>query len=160
MSDGSTLPAGHIASAPNLRAIPTNTEHMRTAPHAHAKGARGLPQRCTPAAGGARVPNRGQRRCAAVHPRAVNPGVCVICEPEPALRNEVATSLVDGYSGPSRCETPHTTPQCEQLLMGMIGFDIGRRPRGSGPRMQSYLVNALCKPIGADSKRTDFALAA
>ncbi len=44
--------------------------------------------------------------------------------------------------------------------MGMIGFDIGRRPRGSGPRMQSYLVNALCKPIGADSKRTDFALAA
>lgn len=90
----------------------------------------------------------------------MNPGACVICEPEPALRNEVATSLVDGYSGVSRGETPHTTPQCEQQLMGMIGFDIGRRPRGSGPRMQSYLVNALCKPIGADSKRTDFALAA
>ena len=44
--------------------------------------------------------------------------------------------------------------------MGMIGFDIACDSAGSGPRMQSYLVNALCKPIGADSKRTDFALAA
>jgi hypothetical protein len=26
--------------------------------------------------------------------------------------------------------------------------------------MWGYLVNAPCKPIGADSKRTDFALAA
>jgi hypothetical protein len=32
--------------------------------------------------------------------------------------------------------------------------------RGSGPRMQSHLVNALCKTISAESKRTDFALAA
>ena len=43
---------------------------------------------------------------------------------------------------------------------GVIGFDDGRRSRRSGSRMQGYLVNAPCKPIGADSKRTDFALAA
>jgi hypothetical protein len=44
--------------------------------------------------------------------------------------------------------------------MGVIGFDIDRHSRGSGSRMQGYLVNAPCKPIGANSKRTDFALAA
>ena len=44
--------------------------------------------------------------------------------------------------------------------MGVIGFDIGRLIRGSGSRMQGHLVNAPCKPIGANSKRTDFALAA
>jgi hypothetical protein len=44
--------------------------------------------------------------------------------------------------------------------MGVIGFDIGRHSRGSGSRMQGYLANAPCKPIGANSKRTDFALAA
>ena len=42
----------------------------------------------------------------------------------------------------------------------MIGFDIGRHFRRSGSRMPGYLVNDLGKPIGADSKRTDFALAA
>ncbi|KGN35037.1 hypothetical protein N802_01905 [Knoellia sinensis KCTC 19936] len=42
----------------------------------------------------------------------------------------------------------------------MIGFDIGRRIKGSGSRMHGHLVNAPCKPIGANSKRTDFALAA
>jgi hypothetical protein len=40
------------------------------------------------------------------------------------------------------------------------GFDVDRHPRRSGSRMQSYLVNALCKTTGANSKRTDFALAA
>lgn len=30
----------------------------------------------------------------------------------------------------------------------------------SGPRMWAYLVNDAYKTIGADSKRTDFALAA
>ena len=44
--------------------------------------------------------------------------------------------------------------------MGVIGFDSGRLIRGSGSRTYGYLVNAPCKPIGADSKRTDFALAA
>jgi hypothetical protein len=44
--------------------------------------------------------------------------------------------------------------------MGVIGFDIGRLIRGSGSRMHGYLVNDPCKPIGANSKRTDFALAA
>jgi len=44
--------------------------------------------------------------------------------------------------------------------MGVIGFDIGRHFRGSGSRTQGYLVNAPCKTTGADSKRTDFALAA
>lgn len=45
-------------------------------------------------------------------------------------------------------------------LTGVIGFDIDREVKGSGSRMHSYLVNDLCKPIGANSKRTDFALAA
>jgi len=44
--------------------------------------------------------------------------------------------------------------------MGVIGFDGGRHSRRSGSRMHGYLVNDPCKPIGADSKRTDFALAA
>ena len=43
---------------------------------------------------------------------------------------------------------------------GMIGFDIACESAGSGPRMQGYLVNDLCKPISAENKRTDFALAA
>ena len=43
---------------------------------------------------------------------------------------------------------------------GVIGFDIGRLVRGSGSRMLGYLVNAPSKTIGANSKRTDFALAA
>ena len=45
-------------------------------------------------------------------------------------------------------------------LMGVIGFDSGRLVRGSGSRMHGHLVNAPCKTTGADSKRTDFALAA
>ena len=45
-------------------------------------------------------------------------------------------------------------------LTGVIGFDGGRHIRGSGSRMQGYLVNAPCKTIGANSKSTDFALAA
>ncbi len=42
----------------------------------------------------------------------------------------------------------------------MIGFDIACKFATSGPRIQGYLVNAPCKPISAESKRTDFALAA
>jgi hypothetical protein len=30
--------------------------------------------------------------------------------------------------------------------MGMIGFDIACETARSGPRMQGYLVNDLCKP--------------
>ena len=44
--------------------------------------------------------------------------------------------------------------------MGVIGFDVDRHSRRSGPRTQGYLVNDPCKLIGADSHRTDFALAA
>jgi hypothetical protein len=44
--------------------------------------------------------------------------------------------------------------------MGMIGFDIACASVRSGPRTQGYLVNDLCKTISANSKRTDFALAA
>jgi hypothetical protein len=44
--------------------------------------------------------------------------------------------------------------------MGMIGFDIACETARSGPRMQSYLVNDLCKTTGANVKRTDLALAA
>lgn len=43
---------------------------------------------------------------------------------------------------------------------GMIGFDIAWMRTRSGPRTRGYLVNALRKPIGANAKRTDFALAA
>jgi hypothetical protein len=45
-------------------------------------------------------------------------------------------------------------------ITGVIGFDIDRQVKGSGSRMHGYLVNDPCKPIGANSKRTDFALAA
>jgi hypothetical protein len=48
----------------------------------------------------------------------------------------------------------------ERRTTGMIGFDIACESAGSGPRMQGYLVNDLCKTISADAKRTDFALAA
>jgi hypothetical protein len=50
--------------------------------------------------------------------------------------------------------------------MGMIGFDIVCEPARSGPRMRSYLVNALRKNTSADNnstvsaKKADFALAA
>jgi hypothetical protein len=43
---------------------------------------------------------------------------------------------------------------------GLIGFDSACESTRSGPRMQSYLVNALCKTIVAETKRNDFALAA
>ena len=43
---------------------------------------------------------------------------------------------------------------------GMIGFDIACESASSGPRMQGYLVNAPCKPITAEKKQSDFALAA
>jgi hypothetical protein len=42
----------------------------------------------------------------------------------------------------------------------MIGFDIACNSAGSGPRMQGYLVNAPCKPITAEHKQSEFALAA
>ena len=70
-------------------------------------------------------------------------------------------SLLDG-----RLETATPTEQrscehpCTRRSTGVIGFDIGRHIRGSGSRMPGYLVNDPGKPIGADSKRTDFALAA
>ena len=43
---------------------------------------------------------------------------------------------------------------------GLIGFDSACEPARSGPRMWGYLVNAPCKTISAETKRTDFALAA
>jgi hypothetical protein len=57
-------------------------------------------------------------------------------------------------------EVQHNSTAWDEPLMGVIGFDIGRLIRGSGSRMHGYLVNDPCKPIGANSKRTDFALAA
>ena len=44
--------------------------------------------------------------------------------------------------------------------MGMIGFDTVVMRGGSGSRMNTYLVNDVFKPIGANTKRADFALAA
>ena len=61
------------------------------------------------------------------------------------------------------------TPQCDSGPFerrtstedtGMIGFDIACDSARSGPRMQGYLVNDLCKTIIADANRNDFALAA
>jgi hypothetical protein len=43
---------------------------------------------------------------------------------------------------------------------GMIGFDIASVAAGSESRTQGHLVNDPWKTIGADAKRTDFALAA
>jgi len=48
----------------------------------------------------------------------------------------------------------------ERRTTGLIGFDSACESTRSGPRMQSYLVNALCKTIVAETKRNDFALAA
>ena len=48
----------------------------------------------------------------------------------------------------------------ETEFTGLIGFDSACEPARSGPRMWGYLVNAPCKTISADAKRTDFALAA
>jgi hypothetical protein len=58
-----------------------------------------------------------------------------------------------------------TTPQRDsgpfaRRITGMIGFDIVCESARSGPRMQGYLVNDLCKNIIADANRNDFALAA
>jgi hypothetical protein len=74
---------------------------------------------------------------------------------------------LDTYAGRVACGVPAspgdrarrlTTPQ--QHPSGVIGFDGDRRARRSGPRTHGHLANAPCKPIGADNKRTDFALAA
>ena len=46
------------------------------------------------------------------------------------------------------------------IRMGMIGFDTACATVRSGSRIQGYLVNDLWKTISANSKRTDFALAA
>lgn len=44
---------------------------------------------------------------------------------------------------------------------GVIGFDFGRRGRGSGPRMAAMIsLTMRCKKTSANAKRTDFALAA
>ena len=44
--------------------------------------------------------------------------------------------------------------------MGVIGFDVDRHSRRSGPRTQGYLVNDPCKLIDANKNASDFALAA
>ena len=41
---------------------------------------------------------------------------------------------------------PLTDREIRQVTMGMIGFDIVCETARSGPRMQGYLVNDLCKP--------------
>ena len=69
-------------------------------------------------------------------------------------------SLLDGRLGTATTEQRSCEHPCTRRSTGVIGFDIGRHFRGSGSRMPGYLVNAPGKPIGADSKRTDFALAA
>lgn len=76
---------------------------------------------------------------------------------------DLGTATFTGHTDASvRHRTGLTSPQRDEAAcsQGVIGFDIGRSARGSGSRMHGYLVNAPCKPIGANSKRTDFALAA
>ena len=58
---------------------------------------------------------------------------------------------------PSGCGPQPEDPR--EASSGMIGFDIAWMTVRSGSRMQSYLVNALCKTIGANTKRADLALA-
>jgi hypothetical protein len=70
--------------------------------------------------------------------------------------------LLDRYAGERLTDRSGlTSEQCDVCHpMGVIGFDVDRHSRRSGPRTQGYLVNDPCKLIGADSNRTDFALAA
>jgi len=49
---------------------------------------------------------------------------------------------------------------CTEAAPENLGFDGDRRTRRSGSRTHGYLVNAPCKTIGANTNRTDFALAA
>jgi hypothetical protein len=69
---------------------------------------------------------------------------------------------LDRYAGRRLTVRPVlTSEQCDVCHpMGVIGFDVGRHSRRSGSRTQGYLVNDPCKLTGADSNRTDFALAA
>jgi len=58
-------------------------------------------------------------------------------------------------------ETDRALEEGRALLRdNRVGFDIACDAAGSGPRMQSYLVNDLCQPITAEKKQSDFALAA
>ena len=79
------------------------------------------------------------------------------------LRRGAVTGLV--FRGDA--EYPDVSGRCVNTLIGelktqegMIGFDDGRRSRGSGPRMRALLANDACKPIGAEQNRTDYVLAA
>jgi hypothetical protein len=62
-------------------------------------------------------------------------------------------------NGPAPINSP-SGDEAGAADMGMIGFDIACETARSGPRMQSYLVNDLCKNIVANKKAADFALAA
>ena len=79
------------------------------------------------------------------------------------LRRGAATGLV--FRGGA--EYPGVSGRCANALAGelktqkgMIGFDDGRRSRGSGSRTCALLANDACKPIGAEQNRTDYVLAA
>lgn len=80
--------------------------------------------------------------------------------------SEIRCSLVCSDATASGLETQQRDngPSQEGHLdiggTGMIGFDIACESARSGPRMQGYLENDLCKNIIADANRNDFALAA
>ncbi len=75
-------------------------------------------------------------------------------------RVEQMTRVTAYWSVGERCVTAHNCTAWECPLTGVIGFDIGLSARRSGSRTHGQLVHVPCKPIGANSKRTDFALAA
>jgi hypothetical protein len=50
------------------------------------------------------------------------------------------------HNSTARDDGPPLTDSDPEVTMGMIGFDIACETARSGPRMQGYLVNDLCKP--------------
>ncbi|SNQ50474.1 hypothetical protein FRACA_470022 [Frankia canadensis] len=72
-------------------------------------------------------------------------------------------------AGHGRGAHPASPPACGRLAvleapshLGVIGFDFGRRDRGSGPRMNGYLVNDPFKKTAANKTQpvAPYALAA
>ena len=66
--------------------------------------------------------------------------------------------MMEGCRAPRRID--NSTARDTHRSTGMIGFDIASVAAGSESRTQGHLVNDPWNTIGANAKRTDFALAA
>src|SRR5699024_9673597 len=86
-------------------------------------------------------------------------GQCYKVRVQPGNKNLKSRVVPDVFPRYSVLSWLRSGAVCKQN-MGMIGFDDVSCRVGSVPRKQSHLVNALCNQLSADSKRTDFALAA